>query len=119
MAGAIFRLYLSPFRRRALNRIKDKISDFTLKLFVILCYARPFPYHTQSFKQSSIACECKKVLFSNLLNWGIYDTSCNFRRDDCSFKILKSLHCRQLSSGEKQMQSRSLFKKSADDCYKQ
>lgn len=33
MAGAIFRLYLSSFRRRALNKIKDKISDFTLKLF--------------------------------------------------------------------------------------
>lgn len=39
MAGAIFRLYLSSFRRRALNKIKDKISDFTLKLFFILCYS--------------------------------------------------------------------------------
>lgn len=39
MAGAIFRLYLSSFRRRALNKIKDKISDFTLKIFCILCYS--------------------------------------------------------------------------------
>lgn len=32
-------LYLSSFRRSALNKIKDKISDFTLKLFFILCYS--------------------------------------------------------------------------------
>lgn len=78
---------------------------------IVTKWTRPLPYRTQLFKQSSMVCDCKKVLFSNtvgipvssLLYRGIWYKLQFNKRWHCScklvFRILKSLHLSSIIFG--------------------